>query len=287
MRFPFNPVITEPDMKRFLTFLALSCAAATSFGATLNSIQLLNPSGSTSGQAIVSTGASSAPAWGNVSGASLAAQAANTVLANVTASSASPTAFAMPSCSTSTSAIQYTSGTGFTCFAGSAPLASPSFTGTVNAVAITASGLITPSSTVGIKGTATNDSAQAGSIGEYLENSTAGVSLTNATAANCTSESLTAGDWDVRGTIQFVPAGSTTVLLIEAGITITSATQPGLAGGNTLLQATFTTGQQAEISTRTTRISLASTTTVYLVGTMSFGVSTATCSGYMEARRVR
>lgn len=54
-------------MKRFLTALALSLACAVSFGATLSPIQLLNPAGSTAGQAILSTGASSAPAWGNVS----------------------------------------------------------------------------------------------------------------------------------------------------------------------------------------------------------------------------
>lgn len=45
----------------------------------------------------------------------LAAQAANTVVANVTGSSASPTAFALPNCSTSSSAMTYTSGSGFTC----------------------------------------------------------------------------------------------------------------------------------------------------------------------------
>lgn len=45
----------------------------------------------------------------------LAAQAANTVVANVTAGSASPTAFAMPSCSGATNALTYTISTGFTC----------------------------------------------------------------------------------------------------------------------------------------------------------------------------
>lgn len=45
----------------------------------------------------------------------LAAQAANTVVANVTGSSASPTAFPMPSCSTANSALKYTSGTGWGC----------------------------------------------------------------------------------------------------------------------------------------------------------------------------
>lgn len=54
-------------------------------------------------------------ATGKVGLASLAAQAANTVVANVTASSASPTAVAIPSCSTANSALQYTSGTGLSC----------------------------------------------------------------------------------------------------------------------------------------------------------------------------
>lgn len=52
---------------------------------------------------------------GNIGLSTLAAQAANTVVANVTGSSASPTAVAIPSCSAVSSAIQYTSGTGFSC----------------------------------------------------------------------------------------------------------------------------------------------------------------------------
>lgn len=54
-------------------------------------------------------------ATGLVTIADLAAQAANTVLANATASTATPTAFAMPSCSTSASALNWTAGSGFTC----------------------------------------------------------------------------------------------------------------------------------------------------------------------------
>lgn len=50
----------------------------------------------------------------------LAPQAANTVLGNATGSSAVPTALAVPSCSTSTSALQWTSATGFSCYANSA-----------------------------------------------------------------------------------------------------------------------------------------------------------------------
>lgn len=117
-------------MKRILLAFAAFVASA-SFGATLTPVQLLNPAGSTTGQAIVSTGASSAPTWGNVSATTLAAQAANTVIANVTGSSASPTAFAMPSCSTSTSALQWTSGTGFVCGSSFASLTGATFTGPV------------------------------------------------------------------------------------------------------------------------------------------------------------
>jgi hypothetical protein len=53
-------------MKRLFVaaLLALSTAA---FGATTVPVQLLNPTGSTAGQAIVSTGPSSAPAWGSAS----------------------------------------------------------------------------------------------------------------------------------------------------------------------------------------------------------------------------
>lgn len=76
-------------------------------------------------------------ATGKVGLASLASQAANTVVANVTASSASPTALAMPGCNSSTSALQWTSGTGFTCLTTAANLTGASFTGNVN---ITTSG---------------------------------------------------------------------------------------------------------------------------------------------------
>jgi len=102
-------------MKRQLTGALALLLSIAAHATTLNPVGLLNPTGSTSGQAIVSTGASSAPGWANLTATSLAAQAANTVVANVTGSSASPTAFVMPSCSTSTSALNYTSGTGWGC----------------------------------------------------------------------------------------------------------------------------------------------------------------------------
>jgi hypothetical protein len=54
------------NMKRLLG-AALLALTSIAFGATLTPITLLNPAGSTAGQAIVSTGASTAPVWGGVS----------------------------------------------------------------------------------------------------------------------------------------------------------------------------------------------------------------------------
>ncbi|MEI1276590.1 glycosyl hydrolase family 28-related protein [Klebsiella pneumoniae] len=101
---------------------------------TFNSLTLQNPltpanggTGATSatgtGSAVLSTSPTIASptitgaltATGLVTTGDLATQAANSVLANVTGSIASPTATALPSCSTSSSALTYTSGTGFAC----------------------------------------------------------------------------------------------------------------------------------------------------------------------------
>jgi hypothetical protein len=54
-------------MKR-IVFLLFALVASMAWSTTLTPIQLLNPAGSSSGQVIFSTGAASAPTWGNVSG---------------------------------------------------------------------------------------------------------------------------------------------------------------------------------------------------------------------------
>jgi hypothetical protein len=377
-------------MKRLLTLLALALATATSFGATLNPIQLLNPAGSTAGQAIVSTGPSTAPAWAPVTATALAAQAANTVVANVTAASASPTAVALPSCSTANSALKYTTSTGFSCgttyaltsgtlaqfaattsaqllgvisdetgtgslvfgtnptisgatFPGaiqinypnattplqlswnnngssrwiwqndgtaetgsnagsniqlnartdagaflSTPLSISRATGTMTLTGLAVSGAITPNQTIGIVGTTTNNNANGGSVGEYVTASGSAVSLTSGTAANITSINLTAGDWDVTGVIQFVPAGTTTTSTLFSEI------------GNATLCTTSTFDQTAvlrgiasaagagnTLPAPVARFSLSSTTTIYLCGAAQFATSTMTANGLIRARRVR
>lgn len=55
-------------MKKLIVFVTYMLASSAIFAATTVPVQLLNPSGSSAGQAIVSTGASSAPAWGQPTG---------------------------------------------------------------------------------------------------------------------------------------------------------------------------------------------------------------------------
>jgi hypothetical protein len=162
---------------------------------------------------------------------------------------------------------------------------------------ITASSTITPSQTAGIVGTTTNNNANAGSVGEVVSSSVAvgsAVSLTTATGAftgkTITSISLTAGDWDVFGTIGINNASTTNFTAIGGGIntvtdTLNSAYEEearfayGAAGlvPNNVISFTFPT----------TRVSIASTTTYYLIGYAQFSVSTATAFGRITARRMR
>lgn len=252
-------------MKKIFVFL-ISLVCVSAFGATLVPVQLLNPTGSSSGQAIVSTGASSAPAWGGIGVNGIAAIAANTVLANATGSSAAPTAFAMPSCSAAGNALAYTSGTGITC--NTSLFSSPTIT------------------TPNITGVTNGGNAAAGIVGEYVTNSTTGTSLPSASNANATSVSLTAGDWDVSGTAVFVPAASTTVSALNVGVSTTSATFPTI-GGAQQLTLTYATGVGQQMLAPVVRVSVSTTTTVFMVVQAVFGTSTMTVNGFIRARRVR
>jgi hypothetical protein len=147
-----------------------------------------------------------------------------------------------------------------------------------------ATSTITPSSTSGIVGTATNDNANAGSIGEYVTATGSGVALTTSTPANITSVSLTAGDWDVSGNVQYTTS-AVTGTAFWASISTVSGTNGGLGA---LINFQFTSsGLNTFLPTPVVRISVASTTTVYLVGEINFASGTASGSGIIRARRVR
>jgi hypothetical protein len=180
---------------------------------------------------------------------------------------------------------------------GGATFANPGAIGatpsTGNFTTLGATGLISPTSTVGIKGTATNDSAPAGSIGEFITATVAAgsaVALTTATPANVTSVSLTAGDWDVWGTVAYTPAATTSITTMQGGINTTTAALPAATTGAYFanFMAAFVPGAiNPSYSTGTLRLSLASTTTVYLVAQAAFTVAAMGAFGFIGARRVR
>ncbi|WP_069264008.1 hypothetical protein [Burkholderia vietnamiensis] len=152
---------------------------------------------------------------------------------------------------------------------------------------INASGLITPSSTAGIKGTATNDDAVAGSFGDYKENSTSGTSVTAAVATNATSIPLGAGDWEVTGMLQVVPAGTTVVTQAAVSISTTSATLGSLGSTLSTPLSNYGAGVTFALGGPTVRIKLPAPATVYLVGSVNFTTSTCTVNGFIRARRPR
>lgn len=160
-------------------------------------------------------------------------------------------------------------------------------------------GPITPSQTVGIVGTTTNNSVQAGSVGEFVTSTVAvgsAVALTTTVSANITSISLTAGDWDVRGVADFNPGATTSVTLLSAGLGTTTGVQLGQAGGGgvgTDPRALFSTAAEVPGANVLTlelppvRVSLSGTTTIFFVANATFTVSTLSVFGTLSARRMR
>lgn len=140
-----------------------------------------------------------------------------------------------------------------------------------------------------IAGTTTNDSASAGNLGQYTSSyivTGSAVSLTTATAANVTTLSLTAGDWDVEGNVNFNGGGATTTAT-SAGISTTTATLPtdGSECASGVITSTATYVNTITLPRK--RISLSGTTTIYLVAKSTFSAGTTTAFGGITARRVR
>jgi hypothetical protein len=146
----------------------------------------------------------------------------------------------------------------------------------------------------GVAGTTTNNSADTGVVGEYVVSTVSNttVTLANNTAANITSISLTAGDWDVQANLQFDIGATTNMTYWYSTVSTTSGTlntsttnssngvAPTAAG--TVFGATAFT-----FLSPVARVSLSATTTVYLVAQAGFTVSTLKAGGTIRARRIR
>lgn len=144
------------------------------------------------------------------------------------------------------------------------------------------------------KGTATNDSAASGYIGEYIESvvTTGTFGATNV-YADATSISLTAGDWDI-SIIAYANLNGATLTELTLGIGTASGTSgTGVSSGNNAFyyqQASSSTAHPIVVGTVPPwRASISGTTTYYLkiLATYSAGSAPVISRARLSARRVR
>ena len=127
----------------------------------------------------------------------------------------------------------------------------------------------------------------AGSVGEYIFGqllSTAAAGVSSGVPMNVTVISLTAGEWDVSGTVGF--AWTVQGAGAQCWVSTASATQPVLGTpGYAMISATIFS--DTIISTGTARMFITSTTLVYLGALSGFGSGAGSVFGTIQARRIR
>lgn len=171
--------------------------------------------------------------------------------------------------------------------------------GTVNAATVSATNIrastltaavsastLTSSGATSLKGTTTNDSAAVGFVGEFKSSvvlSGSAITLSNGTNADITSLSLTAGDWDVWGIVH-QSNGSLNITSAQGWINSTSVTAPD---SSLISQFNVAGASNWGCPIVSQRISLASTTSLFLSTFSAFGAGTTTAYGGIYARRVR
>lgn len=134
-------------------------------------------------------------------------------------------------------------------------------------------------------GTAVNTSGtQSGT-----QTGTSATTLSNGVINNIGAIQLTAGDWDVSGVVAYHSASGTTIPAdVKQGISTTSATLGALGTFSyDYIAVALAAADDPVYPTPVVRISIAATTTVYLIGMSDFTVSTLIAYGQMRARRVR
>lgn len=140
-------------------------------------------------------------------------------------------------------------------------------------------------------GTPSANNANQGNVGEFVSVVVGGpVSLSSGTSTDIASVSLTAGDWDCSGNIGVDTASSTLVQILIAWISTTSATLPSgpNLGAYTRQQFPIPAGASENVlPVGRIRVSIASTSTVYLSIQPFFTVSTLTGYGFLGCRRAR
>lgn len=138
-----------------------------------------------------------------------------------------------------------------------------------------------------IVGPASGASAAVGDIGEFQSSgSIAGVPMTTNVAANITSLILTAGNWELWASLNFVPGGATGVAVASAFVSATSLSITPISPDVALKVPTAATvGLSFNAPVGRTRVSIAANTTFFLVAQIAFSGGTLTAGGIISAVR--
>lgn len=125
--------------------------------------------------------------------------------------------------------------------------------------------------------------APAGEVGEFITQTVSAVSIgASGLPRDVTSISLTAGDWDVWGSVLFNISGACTIIM--AGIALSSNSNGAQMAA---LQLGVNIGTGSCLVAPPTRVNVSTTTTVYLEGRADFTTGTVTANGTIMARRRR
>jgi hypothetical protein len=138
----------------------------------------------------------------------------------------------------------------------------------------------------GREGVTDGSDAPAGVIGEYVSAPSSG-SLANGVTTTIGAMSLSAGDWDVEGLIQFSFSG-----ILGQDVVVGVSTVPGSfpalgETGRAQLNTAANTLNIVALPTGAMRVSVATPINVYLVGLAVFSSGTCSALGFMRARRMR
>jgi hypothetical protein len=238
------------------------------------------------GNALISGGVGVAPSWGKIGLTTHVSGILPVANGGTNASTASITSF------NNITGYSASGATGTTTtdlvFSTSPSITTPTLVGDAT---LSTGNVVFSTSGKGIAGTTTNDNASAGVVGEFVSatlGAAPGTSLTTLTSKNITSISLTAGDWDVSGRVGMYNATAATWVALHGGISTVSAT---LANEDYYIDQPDGVSASLwnfQLTVPQVRISIASTTTVYLVTLPVFtGGSGVIGFGSISARRVR
>ncbi len=150
------------------------------------------------------------------------------------------------------------------------------------------SGIVFSPTTAGVRGTTVADESDVLIVGEFKVSTVLvadAISPADGVPTNLTSLSLSAGDWDISGTVYFATSGAATTWL--GWFNTVSATTPDAVLVSGRQTSASLTNEIFDFAVSPTRLLVSSGTTIYLSVLVSFSSGTALVGGQIMARRSR